>query len=59
MTGPAVPEWFVLIEGVAVADLDAAAEDLAPALQAHGAQAMERAVYRLEFTRLKTPWAAG
>jgi hypothetical protein len=59
LTAPAVPGWFVLIEGLSVPDVGGAADDLLPALQAHGAQAVERAAYRLEFTRLKTPWAAG
>ena len=54
-----VPAWILLVEGNAVPDVEGAADDLAPALQAHGATALERAVYRLEFTRLKTPWAAG
>ena len=53
------PSWIVLIEGNAVPDVEGAADDLAPALQAHGAAAPERAIYRLEFTRLKTPWTAG
>ena len=54
-----VPSWIVLIEGISVPDVDAAADDLVPTLMAHAAQAPERAVYRLEFTRLKTPWTAG
>ncbi len=54
-----VPAWILLVEGNAVPDVEGAADDLAPALKAHGATALERAVYRLEFTRLKTPWAAG
>jgi hypothetical protein len=54
-----VPSWIILIEGNAVPDVDAAADDLVPTLMAHAAQAPERAIYRLEFTRLKTPWSAG
>ncbi len=54
-----VPTWIVLIEGNAVPEVDAAADDLVPTLNAHGAAAPQRAVYRLEFTRLKTPWSAG
>ncbi|MCC7326618.1 MAG: hypothetical protein IT521_07420 [Burkholderiales bacterium] len=54
-----VPAWIILIEGNTVPDVDGAADDLAPALQAHGAAALDRAIYRLEFTRLKTPWSAG
>ncbi len=53
------PTLIVLIEGNAVPDVDGAADELAPALLAKGAQAPERAVYRLEITRLTTPWAAG
>jgi len=54
-----VPAWIVLVEGNSVPDVEGAADDLAPALQAHGAGELDRAVYRLEFTRLKTPWTAG
>lgn len=54
-----VPSWIILIEGNAVPDIDGAADDLVPSLMAHAAQAPERAIYRLEFTRLKTPWSAG
>lgn len=53
-----VPAWIVLIEGNAVPDVEAAAHELAPALQPF-ADGILRSVYRLEFTRLKTPWAAG
>ncbi len=55
----AVPAWIVLIEGIAVPDVEGAADELVPALKAHGAQDAVQSVYRLEFTRLKTPWAAG
>jgi len=54
-----VPPWIILIEGNAVPDVDGAADDLVPTLMAHAAPAPERAIYRLEFTRLKTPWSAG
>jgi hypothetical protein len=54
-----VPSWIVLVEGIGVPDVESAADDLVPALAAHGAAPPERAVYRLEYTRLKTPWAAG
>jgi hypothetical protein len=54
-----VPAWVVLIEGNSAADVRAAHEALAPGLQAHNASALESAIYRLEFTRLKTPWSAG
>ena len=55
----AVPSWVLLIEGVSQEDVSGAADDIAPTLAAHEARDMERAVYRLENTRLKTPWAAG
>jgi hypothetical protein len=54
-----VPTWIVLIEGNAVADVSAAGDALAPGLHAHDAGAPETAIYRHEFTRLKTPWSAG
>jgi hypothetical protein len=54
-----VPSWVVLIEGNGVPDVDGAADELAPALVAAGAHELERSAYRLEFTRLKTPWSAG
>jgi hypothetical protein len=56
---PVVPAWVVLIEGNSAADVRAANEALTPGLQAHNASALESAIYRLEFTRLKTPWSAG
>ncbi len=55
----AVPAWVVLIEGNGVADVDGAADELLPSLATLGASTPERSVYRLEFTRLKTPWSAG
>ena len=55
----AVPSWVLLIEGNAVPDVVAAADELMPSLATYGAKAPERAIYRLEFTRLKTPWSAG
>ena len=54
---PGVPSWVVLIEGVGVPEVDAAADELGAGLPA--VKAADRAVYRLENTRLKTPWAAG
>jgi hypothetical protein len=54
---PGVPSWAVLIEGVGVPEVDAAADELAVGLPA--VKTADRAVYRLENTRLKTPWAAG
>jgi hypothetical protein len=56
---PSMPAWVVLIEGNSAADVRAANEALAPGLQAHNAGVFESAIYRLEFTRLKTPWSAG
>ena len=56
---PCVPGWIVLIEGNSAADVRTAHEALAPGLQAHNVSALESATYRLEFTRLKTPWSAG
>jgi hypothetical protein len=55
----AVPAWVLLIEGISQADVSGAADDIAPTLAAHEARDMQRSVYRLENTRLKTPWAAG
>lgn len=55
----AVPPWFLLIEGLSAADVGAAADEIAPTLAAHEARDVQRGVYRLENTRLKTPWAAG
>lgn len=57
--GIAAPPWVMLVEGVSVPDVEGAADDLAPALQAHAAHDLARNVYRLAFTRLTTPWAAG
>lgn len=57
--GTEIPAWILLIEGNGVPEVDAIAEEFMPALSAHGATLPEHAVYRLQFTRLKTPWAAG
>lgn len=54
-----VPTSIILIEGNAAKDVEDAHALLAPALETIHASAPETAVYRLEFTRLKTPWAAG
>jgi len=56
---PVAGDNTVTVAEGAMAVVDAAADDLAPALGAHGAADVDRAIYRLEFTRLKTPWAAG
>jgi hypothetical protein len=54
-----VPTWVVLIEGNSAADARTAGESLAPALTRHHASTSAIAVYRHEYTRLKTPWSAG
>jgi hypothetical protein len=54
-----VPTWIVLIEGIGLDEVGAAAEILAPALMQHHAHAIEIGIYRLEHTRLKTPQSAG
>lgn len=54
-----VPSWVVLVEGNGVPDVDGAANELVPRLVAAGAHDLDRSTYRLEFTRLKTPWSAG
>jgi hypothetical protein len=55
----AVPSWIVLVEGVSPDDVRGAADDLAGSLREFEPYDQERAIYRLETTRLKTPWAAG
>ena len=55
----AVPSWIALVEGISVPDVEGAAAILVAALATHGVAAPEQAVYRLEHTRLKTPWTAG
>jgi len=54
-----VPTSIVLIEGIGRAEVEATAEELLPVLHQHHAHAIEIAVYRHEFTRLKTPQTAG
>lgn len=54
-----VPASIVLIEGNAAADVRGAFDALAPALHALNASTHDTAIYRHEFTRLKTPWSAG
>lgn len=51
--------WVLLVEGVSVPAVEGAADDVLPALQAHAARDVVRNTYRLECTRLATPWAAG
>ena len=59
MPAPAPVDWALLLEGVSAPAVEGAADDLAPALQAHAARDVARNTYRLECTRLATPWAAG
>ncbi|MFO1415198.1 MAG: hypothetical protein U1F10_15105 [Burkholderiales bacterium] len=59
LPAPAAVEWVLLVEGLGAAAVEGAADDLAPALQAHAARDVARNTYRLECTRLATPWAAG
>ena len=54
-----VPATVVLIEGNSAADVSDPFGALAPVLASLHAGAPDTAVYRLENTRLKTPWAAG
>ena len=54
-----VPTWIVLIEGIGAYEVRMAAEVLVPALEHHHAGGIETAIYRHEFTRLKTPQSAG
>jgi hypothetical protein len=51
--------WMVVIEGNSAADVRGAHEALATGLQVHNAGAFESAIYRLDLTRLKSPWSAG
>ncbi|MFO1397836.1 MAG: hypothetical protein U1F48_12305 [Burkholderiales bacterium] len=59
MPAPARVDWALLLEGVSAPAVEGAADDVAPALQAHAARDVLRNTYRLECTRLTTPWAAG
>jgi len=52
-----VPAWIVLVEGIGGPEVESAADQLASSVAE--AKPAQRAVYRLEYTRLKTPWAAG
>ena len=54
-----VPTWIVLIEGIGAYEVRTAGEVLVPALEHHHARGIETAIYRHEFTRLKTPQSAG
>ena len=54
-----VPTWVILVEGNSDVDVHAAGEALAPVLAEHHASERNVAVYRHEYTRLKTPWSAG
>lgn len=54
-----VPTWVILVEGNSEVDVHAAGEAIAPVLTEHHASERTVAVYRHEYTRLKTPWTAG
>ena len=54
-----VPTWAILVEGNSIVDVRAAGEALAIGVAEHHASAPATAIYRHEFTRLKTPWSAG
>jgi hypothetical protein len=54
-----VPASVLLIEGNSAAGVSDAFAALVPAMQAFGMGAPDTAVYRIEITRLKTPWSAG
>lgn len=54
-----VPSCVVMIEGISADAVEVIAQSLAEALRGLGATDLDAATYRLEFTRLKTPWAAG
>ena len=54
-----VPAWIVLIEGIGADVVRAAARGARAGARMHGAGAPESAIYRHEFTRLKTPQSAG
>ena len=54
-----VPTWIVLIEGIGPDEVETAAAELVPALQHHHAHGIKTAIYRHEFTRLKTAQSAG
>ena len=51
--------WVILIEGNCATDVQSAAQEFGAWAQANAVGAPETAVYRHEFTRLKTPWSAG
>jgi len=54
-----VPTWIALIEGISTTSVRGAGDTLASALITLHASAVDTAIYRLELTRLKTPWSAG
>jgi hypothetical protein len=54
-----VPTWVVLVEGSHAVALAGVTPGLQAALAQAGAVGSELSVYQLEYTRCKTPWAAG
>jgi hypothetical protein len=54
-----VPKWVILVEGNSDVDVATAADALRPAFAEHQASTPAVAIYRHEYTRLKTPWSAG
>ena len=54
-----VPSLVILIEGNSVPDVQGAFDALVSGAAAFDARSADTALYRLEFTRLKTPWCAG
>ena len=54
-----VPSLVILIEGNSMPDVQGAFDALVSGAAAFDARSADTALYRLEFTRLKTPWCAG
>ncbi|HQR12357.1 MAG TPA: hypothetical protein PLW68_13615 [Casimicrobiaceae bacterium] len=54
-----VPSWVIMIEGISVAGVRSAGDSLTSEMAARQAGAVDLAIYRHEYTRLKTPWSAG
>lgn len=54
-----IPSWVIMIEGISVAGVRSAGEPLMSEIAKHQAIAVDMAIYRHEYTRLKTPWSAG
>jgi hypothetical protein len=55
-----IPNWLVMIESAEPETADVACDRLLSDLAAHGARReVERGLYLLQFSRVKTPWSAG